>query len=86
MKIYDKVIITLRCEKTRFCQDLELPSTVPMSQLMPQLMSFLLQKYPSYFFKIGNAYLFANGKRLTNSDCFATCGVWDGTFVELIIE
>ncbi len=85
MKLLERAIITVRCEKRKFQTDLELPTSVPVSLLRPKLLASLALMEPGLFSSIGTVALSANGIVLLDEDCLATKGVWDGGIIDLEI-
>lgn len=77
----DSVIVTLKWPNMAIETDIRCPANKPVDKLCVEILVLLREQYQGRLDAINSIKLQFNGKELLGDQTFASCGIWDGSYI-----
>lgn len=79
----DEAIVTLQMQGGGFTADMEIPTFLPMEDLLPKLLESLRLMQPRMFGNVRRISLADSMGTLGPTDTLASRGIWDGAYLAI---
>mgnify|MGYP002624932332 CR=1 FL=1 len=79
----ENVIVTIKYKQYDFEKDMELPANIPISELLPFILTTLKEIDSKHFMRFEKIFLLFNGAELNPNSTLSSEGIWDGSILEL---
>ena len=88
MRMTEKIIVTVTDQYGSFCEDLELPTNLPMVKLKDDIVQTINGYCPELNLPLYGVRVFSNRRNiiLNDAETLAKSGIWNGDYLTLVFE